>query len=84
MNPITRSTSIDFDSIKTTLQQTWPALTDEDISRAHGSVLRLIGTIEERTGQMHWEIEAQLQRIFTRHGIVSSDHGAMEHGVVPT
>lgn len=47
------------------IQETWGALTDDDLDRSEGRLEQLIGTIEARTGEKRAAIERKLNEMTT-------------------
>jgi uncharacterized protein YjbJ (UPF0337 family) len=52
-----------WNQIKGKLHERWGDLTDDDLSNAQGSVERLVGTIQERTGETRAAIEGYLEEL---------------------
>ena len=54
------------------IKEKWGVMTDDDLSRAEGSVERLVGVIQQKTGQAREEVERFLD------SIVAGSRPAME------
>ena len=57
-----------WNQIKGKLHERWGDLTDDDLSHAQGSVERLVGTIQERTGETRAAIENFLEELSANSG----------------
>ena len=49
--------------LRTRLRERWPALSEDEIERAGGSLDRLIEAIHERTGEPRAAIKRDLRRV---------------------
>jgi len=52
-----------WNQIKGKLHEKWGDLTDDDLSRANGTVEQLVGTIQQRTGETRAAIEDYLDEL---------------------
>lgn len=50
-----------WDQLKGRVKQFWGQLTDDELAEAEGNYDRLIGLIEERSGEQREEIERRLE-----------------------
>ena len=57
-----------WNQIKGKLHERWGDLTDDELTHAQGSVERLVGTIQERTGETRAAIEDYLEELSANAG----------------
>jgi uncharacterized protein YjbJ (UPF0337 family) len=55
-----------WNQIKGRVKNAWGELTDDDLTRAGGDWDRLVGTIQERTGQVKEDVERGLTNLLNR------------------
>lgn len=57
-----------WNQIKGKIHERWGDLTDDDLQRGQGNVERLVGTIQERTGETRAAIEDYLEELSSEAG----------------